>query len=60
MKTILILGTLGGLFLGLIPEINYFFFPPPREIKMPNLDFVRVNGTVENNGEKFEVFWPPL
>ncbi len=61
MKTILILGTFGGLFFGLVPEINYFFFPSPQEIKTPDLDFMRINGTVErSDGEKFEVFYPPL
>lgn len=59
MKTILILGILGGLFLGLIPEICFFF--RPEIIDMPDLDFVRANGIVErSDGEKFEVFYPPL
>lgn len=50
---------MGGLFLGLIPEICFFF--RPEIIDMPDLDFVRANGMVErSDGEKFEVFYPPL
>ena len=60
MKTILILGTLGGLLLGLVPEINYFFFRP-QIIDAPDVDFIKVNDMVERqDGEKFEVFYPPL
>jgi len=60
MKTILILGTFGGLFLGLVPEINYFFFTP-KIISPPDYSFIEQNDTVtRKDGEKFEVFYPPL
>ncbi len=60
MKTILILGTIGGLFLGLLPEINYFFFRP-KIVPKPDLRFMEYNGTMtREDNEKFEVFNPPL
>lgn len=55
MKALVLLSVLAGIAIGALPEIL------TREPKIIRADeFWRVNGTYTNEGELFEVFYPPL
>jgi hypothetical protein len=56
MKGFFILAILGGVFLGALPKI----FAPKSPQILDIEPFWKVNGGYTNDGEIFEVFYPPL
>jgi hypothetical protein len=56
MKGLFVLAILGGVFLGALPEI----FAPKKQQILNVEPFWKVNGRYTNDGEIFEVFYPPL
>lgn len=59
MKTLFLIGTLAGIALCASPEIIKWLFSPKVEILEPDA-FWKVNGSYANEGEIYEVFYPPL
>ena len=59
MKSFVLIGILAGIALCASPEIIKWLFSPKIEILEPDT-FWKVNGSYANEGEIYEVFYPPL
>lgn len=56
MKGLIVLSVFGGIFLGALPDIF-----APKKLQILGVEpFWKVNGSYTNDGEVFEVFYPPL